>query len=138
MKHLFLIALSFVLLNLVTHAKAQEPQVEELGSSMKLEGSCSGTLKDGTEVSFNYYSDFDGCKDVSKGAVAFNSGVEGLFTGQRSFTETRDNYTFPEQKLSFENSTGNTTGILIMNDLEGKPEAVKLQCDIRDYEYADC
>lgn len=138
MKHLFLIALSFVLLNLVTHAKAQAPKVEDKGTSMKLEGSCSGTMADGTEISLNYYSDFDGCKDVSKSAVAFSSGIEGLFTGERTFTDAKDNYTFPEQRLSFANSTGNTTGTLKVTNHQGEPETVNLQCDVRDYEYADC
>lgn len=138
MKHLFLIALSFVLLNLVTNAKAQTPKVEDKGTSMKLEGSCSGTMADGTAVSLNYYSDFDGCKDVSKAAVTFTSGIEGLFTGKRTFTDSKDNYSFPEQRLSFANSTGNTSGTLKATNAQGESETVNLQCDVRDYEYADC
>lgn len=137
MKHLFLIALSFILLNLVTHAKAQTEEGDK-GSSMKLEGTCSGTLADGTAVSLNYYSDFDGCKDVSKSAVAFTEGGDGLHTGNRSFTEKKDIYSFPEQSLILANSTGNTTATLKVLNAQGEAEKVQLQCDVRDYEYADC
>lgn len=137
MKHLFLIALSFILLNLVTHAKAAAEEGDK-GSLMKLEGTCSGTLADGTAVKLNYYSDFDGCKDVSKSAVAFTEGGDGLQTGNRSFTETKDIYAFPNQSLILANSTGNTTATLKVLNAQGEPEKVQLQCDVRDYEYADC
>lgn len=111
----------------------------QAGTSMKVEGTCSGTLKDGTEVSYTYYSNFDGCKKVSSAAVNFNSGIEGLFTGKRSFTRSTDRYTFNDYKLTFANSTGNTTGKLTYKDFEtNKKQTVTLQCEVRDYEYADC
>ncbi len=138
MKQLFLIALSFVLLNLVTQAKAAVPEVEEKGSSMKYEGTCSGTLADGTAIGLNYYSDYDGCKEQSVSAVTFTAGIEGLFTGQRTFTETKDIYSFREQSLSFANSTGNTSGKLTIKNANDELETVQLQCNVRDYEYADC
>lgn len=134
MKHFFLIVLSFLILNLVTNAKA-----DDSGSSMKIEGSCTGTLADGTAVSFTYYSDFNGCQDVSKSAVTFTSGIEGLFTGERTFTETKDIHTYSQYKLSFANSTGNTQGVLRYTDAQGSKQTTQVQCDVRDYEYAeDC
>lgn len=129
MKHLFLIALSFILLNQVAQAK---------DSAMKYEGSCSGHLADGTAIALNYYSDFDGCKDTSRSAITFTAGIEGLFTGQRSFTDTKDIYSFSEQRLTFANSTGNTSGKLVIRNAHDEMETVQLQCDVRDYTYADC
>lgn len=103
------------------------------GSSLKLEGSCSGKLADGTEVSYSYYSNFNGCKKTSVAAVIFTNGIEGLYTGTRSFTKSSDIYTFNAYKLIFANSTGNTTGKLIY-----KKKTAKLSCEVRDYEYSDC
>lgn len=106
---------------------------------MKVEGSCSGKLNDGTEVSYTYYSNYDGCKKVSSAAVNFNSGIEGLFTGKRSFTRSSDIYTFNDYKLIFANSTGNTSGKLTYKDFEtSKRKTISVQCEVRDYEYADC
>lgn len=111
----------------------------EAGSSMKVEGTCSGKLPDGSDISYTYYSDFDGCAKKSGAAVNFTSGVEGLFTGKRSFTEKDDNYHFDDYQLTFANSTGNTTGKLTYTDLiTGKKQSVTLQCEVRDYEYTDC
>lgn len=132
MKHLILIVLAFIVLNLVTNAKA----ATESGTEMKLEGACTGILVDGTPVSFNYYSDFNGCGDTSKSAVTFTSGIEGLFTGERVLGE-KDVHTYPQHRLTFANSTGNTDGTLQYTDSEGTKQNVQVQCDIRDYEYAE-
>ena len=134
MKHLFLIALGFVLLNLVTHAKAAE---SVKGSSMKIEGSCSGTLADGTAVSFTYYSDFDGLKDLSKSAITFSEGLEGLHTGIRSFKGDEDIYRFLGYKLILANSTGNTSAQFTYPDENGISQSVEVPCDIRDYTYEE-
>lgn len=109
------------------------------GTSMKVEGSCSGKLSDGTDVSYTYYSNFDGCRKISNAAVNFTSGIEGLVTGKRSFTGNQDRYQVDGHELRFANSTGNTSGKLIYVDEEtGKNKSVTLQCLVRDYEYADC
>ncbi|MFP5384777.1 MAG: hypothetical protein ACLGHN_01770 [Bacteriovoracia bacterium] len=134
MKHLFLIALGFVLLNLVTHAEAAE---SGKGSSMKVEGSCSGTLLDGTAVSFNYYSDFDGIKEISKSAMAFTEGLDGLFTGTRTFKNDNDTYSFPGYKLTLVNSTGNTSAKITYIDMDDNTQTVELPCDVRDYTYEE-
>lgn len=109
------------------------------GSSLKVEGSCSGKLLDGSDVSYTYYSNFNGCKKVSTAGISFQDGKEGMYTGTRSFTTSSDNYTFNSYKLSFKNSTGNTTGKFIYKDARtGKTKTVTLQCEVRDYEYGDC
>lgn len=131
MKNFLLIVFSFVVLTLVTNAKAADS-----GSAMKLEGSCTGNLADGTAVSFNYYSDYNGCIDTSKSAVTFTSGIEGLFTGERKLGE-KDVHTYPQHRLSFANSTGNTEGTLHYTDAQGARQSVKVLCDVRDYEYAE-
>lgn len=136
MKKFLLIVLSLVLLNVVTNAHAQTPTETDTGATMKLEGTCTGSLADGTAVSFNYYSDFDGCKSDSRSAVTFSSGIEGLFTGKRTLGD-QDVHSYPEYQLSFANSTGNTEGTLRYNDRQGVQQKVKVQCDIRDYEYAE-
>lgn len=132
MKSLFLTLLAFLIVNLMSNANAA------VGSSMKTEGSCSGTLHDGTPVSFTYYSNFNGCKKVSKSAVTFTSGIEGLFTGSRTFKGGRDVYSFPKHGLSFADSTGNTSGKLKYRDETKAAHSVEVQCEVRDYEYADC
>lgn len=132
MKHFILIVLSFLVLNLVTNAKA----ATDKGSSMKLEGTCTGTLADGSAVSFNYYSDFNGCGYKSKSAVTFTSGIEGLFTGKRVLGE-KDVHTYPQHRLTFANSTGNTEGTLHYTDAQGARQSVQVLCDVRDYEYAE-
>src|SRR5690606_398889 len=110
-----------------------------LGSSLKVEGTCSGILNDGQEVGLVYYSDFDGCKEKSVSAVAFTEGIEGLITGTRSFTEKEDIYSFPEHRLILANSTGNTVERLIYQDNEGEQQSDFLKCEVRDYEYEkDC
>jgi hypothetical protein len=102
--------------------------------SNKIEGSCTGNLSNGTTISYSYYSDYDGCKKISSAAVSFTAGLKGYFKGTRSFTESQDIYTLNDKyKLMFNNSTGNTSGILVTPS-----ETVKVQCKIRDYEYPDC
>ncbi len=132
MKKFFLVILSLVLINIISTAQAAR------GSALKTEGSCSGTLADGSPVSFTYYSNFDGCKDVSKSAISFTSGLEGLLTGSRVFKDSKDNYNFPKYKLSFPDSTGNTSGTFSYKDANDQPVSVELQCEVRDYSYADC
>lgn len=134
MKKFFLIVLSFVILNNITPVKADTNT--EAGSSMKLEGTCTGSLADGTEVGMNYYSDFDGCKKTSKSAVTFTSGIEGLFTGTRTLAQ-EDVHSYPQHRLTFANSTGNTEGTLQYTDTQGVKQSVKVLCDVRDYEYAE-
>lgn len=132
MKHILLIALSFVLLNLVTHAKAA------VGSSLKVEGTCSGSLQDGTAIALTYYSDFDGCKKVSKSALGLKEGLEGLFTGSRVFRDGKDIYNFPKNKLTLDDSTGNTSADFEYRDQNNELQSVELQCEVRDYEYGEC
>ncbi|MBA2404772.1 MAG: hypothetical protein H0V66_08375 [Bdellovibrionales bacterium] len=112
------------------------------GTNMKIEGSCSGKLADGTAVSYTYYSNFDGCKKASNAAISFSSGFEGLFTGKRSFTSKSDIYNLNSgYKLRFANSTGNTSGRLTYADYSTgvkKTKTVQMQCEVRDYEYGEC
>lgn len=105
-----------------------------LAESMKLEGSCTGNLSNGTVISYSYYSNYDGCKKVSRASVSFTAGIKGVYKGKRSFTDSQDVYALHGgYKLIFANSSGNTTGILV------KPgETVKVQCKVRDYEYPEC
>ena len=138
MKKFLLIVLSLVLINVMTSAKADTGSADkaDTGSAMKVEGTCSGNLADGTAVSFTYYSDFDGCKNESKSAVTFNSGIEGLYTGKRALAD-KDVHSYPQHRLTFANSTGNTEGTLQYTDHQGARQTVKVQCDVRDYEYAE-
>jgi hypothetical protein len=131
MKQLFLILLAFLFIQLLPSADAAT------GSALKPEGSCSGNLADGTSVSFTYYSNFNGCKKTSKGAIAFQSGLEGLITGSRTLS-SKDYYNFPKLDLSFANSTGNTSGKLGYRDQGNVRHVIEVQCEVRDYEYADC
>lgn len=113
-------------------------------ATMKFEGQCSGTLKDGTPVSYTYYSNFDGCKNRSRAAVTFHEGLAlDLHTGVRSFSNGKDIYSFKQDKkevvrLTFADSTGNTSGALTYTDLEGEKQTVELSCMVRDYSYGDC
>ncbi|WPU66853.1 hypothetical protein [Peredibacter starrii] len=109
------------------------------GTNMKVEGTCTGQLKNGQPVSISYYSDFDGCKAKSNGAISFNGEENsGLRTGERSFKNDKDLYDFDDVKLVFANSTGNTTGSLTYSDENNQTQHVELQCEVRDYEYMDC
>lgn len=134
MKDLFLIALTFLLLNLMTHAQARNSGTT---SVMKIEGNCKGSLADGTAVSFIYFSDFDGLKDASHAALTFSAGAEGLLLGQRLFQNDRDIYSFNQHQLVFPDSTGNTSGVFSYTDENNKKQTVQLQCDVRDYTYED-
>lgn len=106
--------------------------------SMKLEGACAGKLSNGTSIAFEYYSNFDGCKNSAKAALSYDQGREGALTGSRSFTEKSDIYNFGNTRLTFANSTGNTTGKYRYTDSRGIVRTVTLQCDVRDYEYGEC
>jgi hypothetical protein len=108
------------------------------GSIQKIEGSCNGGLVNGTPVSFTYYSDYNGCQKISKSAVTFTSGFEGLFTGNRKFKNGKDLYSFPKHGLSFANSTGNTSGELRYTDEANTRQVITVQCEVRDYEYSEC
>lgn len=132
MKTLFLILLAFLFVVILPKAGAAT------GSSLKIEGSCTGNLADGTPVSFIYYSDFNGCRKVNKGAIAFQSGIEGLITGSRTFTAGKDYYNFPKNDLTFADSTGNTSAKLGYRDSDNVRHVVEVQCEVRDYEYPDC
>lgn len=114
------------------------------GTAMKIEGSCTGVLADATPVSFTYYSDFDGCQEKSRAAITFNEGLAlDLHTGNRAFEGEKDIYRFSQEeaevvRLTFANSTGNTGGQLTYQDEQGAKQALDIQCEIRDYHYADC
>lgn len=107
------------------------------GSSMKFEGSCIGTLKNKVPIAFTYYSNFDGCKNTSSAAIAYTAGIKGLCTGTRSFKNNQDIYSFTKNTLSFPDSTGNTSGTLKYFDGRAT-QTIKVQCEVRDYEYGDC
>jgi hypothetical protein len=106
--------------------------------SMKLEGHCAGRLDDGTDIAFQYYSNFNGCSKTARAALSYDQGREGMLTGIRSFTDKNDTYSFGKIQLILANSTGNTTGIYRYTDERGTHRRVTLSCDVRDYEYADC
>lgn len=106
--------------------------------SMKIEGGCAGHLADGTQIAFQYYSNFNGCTNSSKAAISYDQGREGMVTGKRSFTEKSDIYAFGKEKLTFANSTGNTTGRYSYINSKGSRRTVTLQCDVRDYHYGEC
>ena len=109
------------------------------GTAMKLEGNCSGTLKNNAPVNFSYYSDFDGCKTKSNGAVSFSGENDmGLRTGNRALNESQDLYDFDDIRIALANSTGNTSASLTYTDEEGKTQKVEVQCEVRDYEYVEC
>ena len=107
------------------------------GTSKKLEGTCTGTLKNKTPIAFTYYSNFDGCKNTSSAAITFTSGVDGLLTGTRSFKNNKDVYVFPKSSLIFDDSTGNTEGTLKVFDGRAN-QTIQVQCEVRDYEYGEC
>ena len=109
-----------------------------VGSVQKIEGSCTGSLVDGTSVSFTYYSNFDGCKKVSKCSLAFHSGIEGLITGSRSFPGNKDYYNFRRNDLTLLNSTGNTSAQFGYRDSNNARHVISVQCEVRDYTYEDC
>lgn len=108
-------------------------------ASLNFEGSCSGKYADGKPIAFKYYSNFNGCQDSARAGISYEKGrSEGMVTGSRSFTETSDIYKFGKTRLIFANSTGNTTGKYLYTDKNGERQKVTLQCNVRDYHYADC
>lgn len=111
----------------------------QASTSMNYEGSCNGTLANNAPISFKYYSDFDGCKEKSTAAISYNDAGEdrGLVTGTRTL-KVKDIYNFAGNKLTFENSTGNTSGSLsYQNEETGEREEVIVQCEVREYSYAE-
>lgn len=126
--------LALALLTLITYSPV------DAGTPMKIEGTCSGNLSDGTDISFTYYSNYNGCQKVSKAAISFTKGFEGLFTGKRRFSGSQDIYRLNGgHKLILSNSTGNTSAKLTYpDDLSGKKKTMTFQCEVRDYEYGDC
>jgi hypothetical protein len=118
------------------------------GVGMNLEGTCQGQNSEKTEVSFTYFSNFDGCMDKSQAALVFTEGEEGLFTGQRSFTDNHDIYSFTVShngkkteiyRVWFDNMTSRSKGTMrYLNEESGKSEIITLQCLIRDYHYLEC
>ncbi len=110
-------------------------------TNMNLEGTCKGNLHDRSNIKFTYYSDFDGCKEKSVAGMTVNQSTSfsrGMATGERSFTDDLDIYSFKTMKLTFANSTGNTGGKLTYKDKAGKSRTVAVRCEIRNYEYSDC
>ena len=120
-------------------------------SPMKLEGSCTGILKDGSSIKFVYYSDFDGCHEKINASVQVTHVTNvSTYSGKRAFNNQRDTYSFTEgvaEKslasreifgLNFVDSTGNTEGVLNYWDNENEEQSVVVQCEIRDYEYERC
>lgn len=137
MKFLFL---ALCLLGIVSLANAGEPQ--------KQEGQCGGKLEDGSEISFSYFSNYNGCQTNIAGSIHFSpeSDLESR-KGKRSFTDQKDIYSFRSghrilksevYRLTFANSTGNTSGVFDYFDAQGAKQSVTVQCLIHDYEYDDC
>ncbi len=114
------------------------------GTTMNLEGTCSGTEVNQTPITVTYYSNFDGCRNTSRAAISHDRGAgSSLMTGTRSLRNGKDTYRFTSGareilRLTFADSTGNTSGELRYRDENGKFQSVTLQCEVRDYEYAEC
>ncbi len=109
-------------------------------AEQKLEGKCSGELEDGSVVAFSYFSDYEGCQGNILSSIKFSpqSGL-GHLKGKRTFANDKDIYEFKKNyKLTFEDSTGNISGVLDYSDVHGDKQSITVQCSIRDYEYADC
>lgn len=129
MKLFFISVLLFAILPLA-NARAEQ----------KLEGKCTGNLENGTAVAFSYFSDYEGCQGNITSSIKFSaqSGI-GNMKGKRTFVNDKDIYEFKKNyKLTFEDSTGNISGILDYSDFHGDKHSVTVQCAIRDYEYEDC
>lgn len=66
----------------------------------------------------------------------------GNLRGKRTFENDKDIYLFKSgrknHQLTFEDSTGNISGILEYSDLKGERHSITVQCVIRDYEYEEC
>lgn len=132
MKTTFLLFVTTLLTTFSVHAR----------TNMNLEGSCVGQLHDKKTVAFTYYSDFDGCKATSKAGITFTRSTssvgQGLSTGERSFTDAKEIYTFKDKKLTFANMTGNEYGSFTYKDQNRRTRTIKVTCQIRNYEYAPC
>lgn len=115
-------------------------------ADMKIEGSCKGQ-HEGGEISFTYYSTFNGCVNKSKASVTFTSDQSEDLKGTRSIANGLDSYSFKMMKggqlktvywLVFADSTGNTHGDFKYRDSSGNLASVRLECAVYDYEYSDC
>lgn len=124
-----------ILFGIVSFANASGDQ--------KLEGKCSGRFADGLQVGFSYFSNYEGCQGNISSSIKFTSesGL-GFHKGKRTFENQKDIYSFNSQQdiyqLTFEDSTGNISGVLDYFDLQGERQSITVQCEIRDYEYGDC
>ncbi len=117
------------------------------GTAQKLEGQCSGLMEDNTQISFSYYSNYEGCSGKIAGSIKFSaeSGL-GLHKGKRTFENQKDIYSFQSKvssgkevyRLTFEDSTGNISGVLDYFDTHGEKQTITVQCVIRDFHYDDC
>jgi hypothetical protein len=129
----------FFLLAIVSFAYA--------GGEQKLEGKCSGQLENGSQVGFSYFSDYEGCQGNISSSIKFSSASGlGNHKGNRTFENNKDIYLFKSGRrntqkiyqLTFEDSTGNISGVLDYSDLKGNRHSITVQCVIRDYEYEEC
>lgn len=128
--------LIFTVLTLLSLSLTVFAQAED---ELKVEGNCSGTLADGTHLSFTYFSNFNGCQQNIRAAIQFNSNFgSGYYKGKRVFEESEDIYTIDSYKVTFKNSTGNVSGVFSYLDVVGKRQSLNVQCEIRDYEYDEC
>jgi hypothetical protein len=126
--------------SLLTANAAESAENSQKSTSMNYQGSCNGTSANNAPIHFKYYSDFDGCKEKSTAAISYNDAGEdrGLVTGSRTLKGEKDLYLFAENKLTFENSTGNTNGTFsYQNEETGEREEVIVQCEVRDYSYVE-
>ncbi len=104
---------------------------------LKVEGSCKGQYR-GTDISFTYYSAFDGCQKKSPAAISFTSRTSSMLKGSRLISGGIDKYTFKAYSLELKDSTGNKTAIFTFRDDRRIRKSVVLQCEVFDYEYSDC
>ncbi|MBA2404819.1 MAG: hypothetical protein H0V66_08615 [Bdellovibrionales bacterium] len=121
----------FILLSFSTFAQSQ--------SELKVEGNCKGDLRDGSKVSFTYYSNFNGCQQKINAAIKLSPSFGSQYVkGKREFENSQDIYTMNDYRITFKDSTGNTSGVFSYLDVVGKRQSVDVQCEIRDYEYDEC
>lgn len=122
---LYLSALAFA------HAQAE--------SEMKMEGRCNGTMASGTQVTFTYYSDFNGCQQNINAAIKFGPDFGSrYYKGKRAFENSQDIYTVDTYRVTFKDSTGNLGGIYSYLDVAGQRQSIPVECSILDYEYDEC
>lgn len=110
---------------------------------LKLEGKCTGVLENGSAVGFSYFSDYEGCQGNISSSIKFSSeSGMGNLKGKRTFENDKDIYSFKSgrknHQLTFEDSTGNISGVLEYSDMKGDRHSITVQCEIRDYEYGEC